>query len=626
MLALKPVIKDYIWGGQKLKTLFGRDNGDGKISESWELSVHPDGESRTDEGTLSSYISEHPESVGGNGKLPILIKYIDAAQSLSVQVHPNDVYALANEGDNGKTELWYIISAEEGGGIYCGFRRDTDRAEFLTKVQNGTVEELLNFIPVKAGDCYLIEAGTVHAIGAGCVICEIQQSSNVTYRVYDYNRLGADGKPRPLHIERASEVINYRRFEDRTHQGEAVQVSGGWMQTLTSCRYFTCRKLELDGEYRETARQSFLAVNILSGAGAINGQAFTAGDSFFIPCGEALTVSGNAVAILTTQSDLRYYAGIDLGGTFIKCGIADSRGRLLSKGSTPTKKQYSHIAADMANLALRLAEEAGVTLSGIGIGAPGTVDGEAGMIRYSNNLGWKNVSLAEDIGAMTALPISMTNDANAAALGESAFGAGRNYKNMIFVTLGTGVGGGIVIDGKLYEGLGGAGAELGHMVIDPNGEMCTCGRRGCLEAYASTAALLRQAKEHMSAQTGTLLSALCKGDAERLDGKLFFEALKKQDPVAQTVFSDYLDRLSCGLINFANIFRPDAIILGGGISTEGELLTAPLAERMNRELFGGSTYAPVKLLCSRLSNDAGIYGAATLAMQKDRSGSYRHFC
>ncbi len=176
ILKLTPSLKDYIWGGTRLKELFGRDNGDKRISESWEVSVHPDGLCGCGSGTLSDYLAENPQAVDREGKpFPILIKYIDAKQNLSVQVHPDDVYARRTENDNGKTEMWYILCADEGAGIYCGFKRDTSRGEFLEKVENGTVEELLNFIPVKRGDCFLIEAGTVHAIGAGCVICEVQE-------------------------------------------------------------------------------------------------------------------------------------------------------------------------------------------------------------------------------------------------------------------------------------------------------------------------------------------------------------------------------------------------------------------------------------------------------------------
>lgn len=302
MIKLQPVLKDYLWGGYKLKALFGRDNGGKKISESWEVSVHPDGLSSYMGGTLAEYLAENPYAADRNGgAFPVLIKYIDAAEKLSVQVHPDDGYARRVEGDNGKTEMWYVLSAEEGAGIFCGFKRDTDKEEFLKRVADGTVEELLNFIPVKAGDCYLIKAGTVHAIGAGCVICEIQQSSNVTYRVYDYNRRGADGKLRPLHVEKATEVIDFRAFCDETGSGEFESCEGGTIRLLTECKYFKCRELLLNGGYEEENGNSFTAVNVLSGSGKIDGEAFGAGDSFFIPCGEKFSLSGEAKIILTCE-------------------------------------------------------------------------------------------------------------------------------------------------------------------------------------------------------------------------------------------------------------------------------------------------------------------------------------
>ena len=305
MIRLHPVLKDYIWGGKKLGALFGRDNGGKKMSESWEVSVHPDGQSVCEGGgTLADYLRAHPHAVDREGSaFPVLIKYIDAAQNLSVQVHPGDAFARREENDNGKTEMWYIVQADEGAGIYCGFRRDTGKEEFLRRIEDGTVEDLLNFIPVKAGDCYLIKAGTVHAIGAGCVICEVQQSSNVTYRVYDYNRLGADGKPRPLHVEKAVKVINFSAFKDETGSGAPQSVAGGTLRRLTACKYFACRELLLHGAYTERNARSFTAVNVLAGTGRAGGIPFAAGDSFFVPCGEAFTLEGEAKIILTEEGE-----------------------------------------------------------------------------------------------------------------------------------------------------------------------------------------------------------------------------------------------------------------------------------------------------------------------------------
>ena len=302
MKKLQPVLKDYLWGGEKLKSLYNRKS-DTIVAESWEVSTHKDGTSLFDGGDLASHIKQTANAVDlENNPLPVLIKFIDAKQNLSVQVHPDDEYAIKYEGDNGKTEMWYIVGADEGAGIYCGLKNDTDKDEFAKKIEDGTVEDLLNFIPVKEGDCFLIKAGTVHAIGAGCLICEIQQNSNVTYRVYDYNRVGADGKKRQLHIDKALQVINFSKYIDQTNSGEYLEVNGNKVRLLTECKYFKCRELILNSVYTEENPSSFTAINVLSGEGVINGVPFVAGDSFFIDCGESFEIKGNAKIILTTKN------------------------------------------------------------------------------------------------------------------------------------------------------------------------------------------------------------------------------------------------------------------------------------------------------------------------------------
>ena len=299
MLKLKPVFKEYIWGGTRLKELFGRDNGGKIIAESWEVSVHPDGESYTEGGTLREYLAAYPEAGATAEDFPVLIKYIDAAQNLSVQVHPNDEYARHVEGDNGKTEGWYILAAEEGAGIYCGFRQNTSPEALKAAIEEGTVESMLNFIPVKVGDFFLIKAGTVHAIGAGCVICEVQQSSNVTYRVYDYHRKDADGKLRPLHIDKALEVINFHAYRNPAKRESTVKLKSSTMRKLIDCKYFRLQELKLHGSYTSYRHRSFLAINILSGKGLINGTPYTAGDSFFIPREERVMLAGEGTVLLT---------------------------------------------------------------------------------------------------------------------------------------------------------------------------------------------------------------------------------------------------------------------------------------------------------------------------------------
>lgn len=318
---------------------------------------------------------------------------------------------------------------------------------------------------------------------------------------------------------------------------------------------------------------------------------------------------------------MKYYAGIDLGGTFVKCGIVDETGNLVIKDKIPTGKDRPHaeIARDMANLAKELARKAHAELTAVGIGSPGTVDSANGIIVYSNNIAWKDVPLRELVQKILNVPVAVTNDANAAALGESWRGAGRNYSNIVLVTLGTGVGGGIVLNGKLYEGSRSAGAEIGHTVIRLNGEKCTCGRKGCFEAYASATALIRQTQRAMVCAPDSTLWELCGGNLENADGKTAFDGMRIGDKTATKVVNAYICYLAEGIANFANIFRPEAVLLGGGICAEGETLLIPLQKQVDKMLFGGNQYAPVKVLRANLGNDAGLYGAVRLAMQTSDS-------
>lgn len=317
---------------------------------------------------------------------------------------------------------------------------------------------------------------------------------------------------------------------------------------------------------------------------------------------------------------MNYYAGIDLGGTFIKCGIVDEDGKILIKEKIPTGKDrpYAEIAGDMAELVSALAKRAGVPAGGLtaaGIGSPGTIDSTKGTIVYNNNLGWKKVPLAAEVKKRLGVSVFVTNDANAAALGESFAGAAKQYSSSIFVTLGTGVGGGIIIGGKLFEGNRSAGAEIGHMVIRMGGEKCTCGRKGCLEAYASATALIRQTRHAMEKNRESALWKIAP-TLEEVDGKTAFDGMRAGDAAAERVVKNYISYLAEGLANLANIFRPEAIVLGGGVCAEGEALLTPLRRRVNRLLYGGTKYAPVELLTASLGNDAGLVGAAHFAQQK----------
>lgn len=312
----------------------------------------------------------------------------------------------------------------------------------------------------------------------------------------------------------------------------------------------------------------------------------------------------------------KYYLGIDLGGTFIKGGIVDGEGRILLRDKLPTEsdKGAGRVVANIAALCRSLMERTDLSASelvGIGIGVPGTVDSERGEVIYANNLGWTNFLIADKISDAFGLPVKIANDASVAALGEAKFGCGKGYRHSVMITLGTGVGGGMVLDGKLFEGNHSAGGELGHMVIVAGGEPCTCGRRGCIEAYASVTALIRDTKRAMEKNPESKLWEV--GSLDAVTGKTAFDYLE-QDETARAVVDRYLEMIGICVVNIANLLRPEIIILGGGICAEGERLIRPIREMLDREIHGGDTGPRVKLVTAELGNDAGLLGAAALLM------------
>ncbi len=310
----------------------------------------------------------------------------------------------------------------------------------------------------------------------------------------------------------------------------------------------------------------------------------------------------------------KYYVGIDLGGTFIKGGIVNGEGRILVQDKTPTEKEKGDeaVAKNIAKLACELMARMGLRadeVDGLGMGSPGMIDGKSGVVLFSNNLGWTNFALSKRVADLTGLQVKIANDANVAALGEVKFGVAKAYTNAIMLTLGTGVGGGIVVGGKLIEGNFGAGAELGHMVIAEGGEPCTCGRAGCLEAYASATALIRETKRAMEAHKDSQMWEI--GSLDAVTGKTAFD-YQESDPYAKAVVDGYIKMLACGITNFANIFRPEAVILGGGVCAQGDALVKPLQALVDKELFAGKLGPQVPILIAKLGNSAGLLGAAAL--------------
>ena len=598
--------KDYIWGGEKLKTKYGKQTEKTPCAESWELSFHKDGLTKLANGkTLAETITEKDlgENVKGFPFFPVLIKFIDAKENLSVQVHPSDEYALANENSFGKTEMWYIVEAEEGAGIYLGFNCDVTKEEYETAIKENRLTELLNFYEVKAGECYFIPSGTIHAIGKGCLICEIQQNSNLTYRVYDYGRKDKNGNERELHIDKALQVTKLTKHKNTLLTGDMLGVS----------KYFTVKKLCVKNEILEADNKTFQCLTCVKGQGEIDGQAMQTGDSFFVPANYGkYTLKGDMEIIMTEIR--KYYIGIDLGGTFIKGGIVDDLGNILISDKVPTEseKGADKVALIIASLCKTLLASVNMTTSdivGIGMGVPGMIDSAKGEVVYSNNLGWEHFFISNEVEKQTGLPVKIANDTNVAALGETKFGCGKDYNNTVMLTLGTGVGGGIIINGKLFEGNRSAGAELGHSVIVAGGEQCTCGRKGCLEAYASATALIRDTQRAMQVNKGTKMWKI--GSLDNVTGKTAFD-YKDVDESAKRVVGAYIEKLGVGITNIANEFRPEAVILGGGVCAQGDNLIKPLQEFVNKEIFAGSKGPQVKILTATLGNNAGILGAVAL--------------
>ena len=314
-IKLLPAFKDYLWGGTKLKTDFGKKSDLDIVAESWELSTHKDGQSVVAAGpdaglTLSEYIDKHGEEIlGSNAQkfdyFPILIKLIDAKDNLSIQVHPSDDYALKNEGEYGKTEMWYVLDANEGASLYYGFKSEITKDEFEERINNNTLLDVLNKVEVHKGDMFFIESGTVHAIGKGIVICEIQQNSNTTYRVYDYDRRDANGNPRELHIRKAIDVSNLSPATQTHSASETVEHEGYSISRLAECKYFTVDKVEVGSKADLTvSTDSFKSIVVTDGSGVLtfDGESMdiNKGDSIFIPAQDAeYSVSGKCELIIS---------------------------------------------------------------------------------------------------------------------------------------------------------------------------------------------------------------------------------------------------------------------------------------------------------------------------------------
>lgn len=317
---------------------------------------------------------------------------------------------------------------------------------------------------------------------------------------------------------------------------------------------------------------------------------------------------------------MKYYIGIDLGGTNIAVALMNENYEFISEYKTPTlaERGFEPIVADMARACEEAAAKAGLTMADIehvGIGVPSTLDPVNRHVVFANNLGWVDKDVLAEFAKHCSVPTYIANDADCAAYGEAVAGAARDYTNVLMLTLGTGVGGGIIMNKKIFLGGNGHGSEPGHTTIVMDGEQCTCGRRGCLEAYASVTALIRDTIRAMEADHDSLMWESCGGDTSKVDGRTSFEAAKLGDASAKKVVDNYIHYLAVGISSFVTLLRPEVVILGGGVCNQGEYLLKPLREEVANTAYASGLMPETPIIRAELGNDAGIVGAAFLGKQ-----------
>lgn len=317
-----------------------------------------------------------------------------------------------------------------------------------------------------------------------------------------------------------------------------------------------------------------------------------------------------------------HYLGIDLGGTNIVAGLVDDKYNIIEKSSCKTNvpRSEDEICDDMVKLIIETLERENLTMDDIpwvGIGAPGSANVERGVIEYSANLYIHNWHLTDMMEKRLKKKVIIENDANAAAFGEYLAGSGKGARTFVAVTLGTGIGGGIIIDGNIYRGSNYNGAEIGHMVIEHNGKQCSCGRKGCWETYASATGLKNLTKDiliNYNKNSDTVIWDIIGGNLKNVNGRTAYLAMDRGDKIGKKIVDLYVSYLSCGLVNIINIFQPDVLCIGGGISREGERLLSPIRDYVSRERYSKNSEKQTELCIAELGNDAGVLGAAMLGL------------
>jgi len=601
---LIPALKEYIWAGNKLKKSFNKETKLEKISEAWEFSLNDDGLTNilvnNEEFILKDYLSKINLGKNVKDNPKILIKLIDSAQDLSIQVHPSDEYALNNYNQLGKTEMWYIIDKDPGAFIYLGFNNDYSKEEVEKALKDGTITNLLNKIEVEKGKFYLIPSGTIHAIGKGITLYEIQENSTLTFRLYDYDRIDKDGNKRELHIDDALNVLNYQKYDYNQLKDKGIKAT----------EYFEIQKYNVKDNWDfKNNENSFAIMTCVKGDMSIDGIDVSQGDSYLIDASTSLKMVGNAEFIIARIPD--YGIGLDVGGTSVKGAIIDDLGHKIAETRVPNEYPltFDSITLNMVNAYDNLLNSAGFSntlFKKLGIGFPGDIEANTGIVKFSNNLGLRDYPCKELLEEKLGLEVLVDNDANCAALGEYFYTSNRRFHDITLITLGTGVGSGIIINNKLFKGGQGSVTEIGHMKIKSDNFKCTCGQYGCLESMLSLARIKHDVDNLRNDETTGLKDLITDDDPAV---KIF--SIENNEAASKYV-QRYLNNLLLGLTNVCNILQPQAIILGGGLTNKIEKHIPQLEYKMNKYKYNGFDAPKVKLVMATLNNDAGAYGAAAL--------------
>ena len=570
LIILEPVVKERIWG-----------------REYWTISAHKSGDclikgGRFDGKHLSQVWNEHREIFGinTNGEFPLLVKVIEAKEPLSIQVHPDNDYARVNErGESGKTECWYVMDCEKNANIIVGHNAKSDE-EARSMIKEGRWKDFLKTRSVRKGDFFQIDPGTIHSICGGTKIMEIQQNSDLTYRLYDYDRL-CDGKLRELHIDKCLDVMKIPHVDADTY-------SYGIKEKMVFCRYYDVDKCEIDGIRDFSDSDTFRMVSVIEGEGVLGENTISEGESFIIPANYGdFRIEGNIKVMITNCP--RIFGALEAGGTKMVCAYGYADGTIMDRVSFPTTTPEETIPK-----IIKFFENKGICALGVGTFGPVDVNSDSdtfGTILDSPKLAWQHYPIRKVLMDALKVPVNVDTDVNGSCLGEMTFGCARGLDNVVYLTIGTGIGAGIAVSGKLVHGMG--HPEFGHILLDrvegDNYKGNCPFHDNCFEALAAGPAI--------EGRWG-------KKAAELADNEEVWEL--EADYIAQ------------GLMALVLTVSPRKIILGGGVMHQQQLfplVRKKLLEKINgyvkgRELADIDNY----VVGASLNENQGVLGAIQLAV------------